>query len=129
MIVVDAAVLACALVDAGPDGSATRGRLRGELVLVAEGTDVAVCAVLARLVEAGRISERRAQQAVTDLHDLPLDRVPQFPFLDRAWELRAELTATQAISAAVAEGYGVPLVTAEAAFTRAADLTCPVELL
>jgi len=120
MIVVDAAVLACALVDAGPDGSATRGRLRGGQVLVAEGTDVAVCAVLARLVEAGRI---------TDLHDLPLDRVPQFPFLDRAWELRAELTATQAISAAVAEGYGVPLVTAEAAFTRAADLTCPVELL
>jgi len=129
MIVVDTAVLACALVDAGPEGSTARARLRGEHVVVAEGTDVAICAVLARLVETGRISQRRAEQAVADLRDLPLDRVPQFPFLDRAWALRAELTAAQAITAAVAEAYAVPLVTAEAAFSRTGTLSCAVELL
>jgi predicted nucleic acid-binding protein len=130
VIVADVAVLACALVDAGPDGAAARKRLTtGAQVVVPEGTDAAVCAVLARLVEAGRITERRAEQAVADLRDLPLDRVPQAPFLARAWALRAQLTAAQAITGAVAEAYGVQLVTAEPAYARADGLDCRVELV
>ncbi len=129
MIVADVAVLACALVDAGPDGAAARKLLTGVSVVVPEGTDGAVCAVLARLVEAERLSERRAEQAVTDLRDLPLDRVPQAPFLARAWALRTQLTAAQAITAAVAEAYGIPLVTAETAYARVEGLSCRVELV
>ena len=53
MIVVDAAVLAPALADDGPDGKAARQRLGGEAIATPEIVDLEVASVWRRAVHAG----------------------------------------------------------------------------
>ena len=129
MILADAAALACALVDDGADGALARQRLAAATaVLVAEGIDQQVSTLLGRLVDTGRLSEQRAEQAIADLADLPLERVPTWPFLEAAWQLR-EACGTRSADVVVAQGFGATFVTADAPLaTQAAD-HCRVELL
>jgi predicted nucleic acid-binding protein len=130
VIVADASVVACALIDDAEDGTRARRRLlAADLVLVPEGVDVRVTAVLERLVRVRRLPPERAALAVGDLRDLPLERVPQWPFLTRAWQLRERLSMLQALTVAVAEAYDVTLVTGERAYLKAPGVTCPVDLL
>ncbi len=129
MIVTDASVVLCAVIDNGADGIACRRRLSTQHVVVPDGLDLRVLHGLSRLVRAGRLRESRAQQAIHDLRDLPLQRVPQAPFLTRAWQLRDHLPALHAMTIAVAEAYAVPLVTADRTYARSLDATCPIELL
>ena len=104
MILADAAALACALVDDGADGALARQRLAAATaVLVAEGIDQQVSTLLGRLVDTGRLSEQRAEQAIADLADLPLERVPTWPFLEAAWQLR-EACGTRSADVVVAQG-------------------------
>ncbi len=44
---------------------------------------------------------------------MPLRRHPAVPFIARAWELRHAMTACDALSAALAETLGCPLVTCD----------------
>jgi predicted nucleic acid-binding protein len=129
MIVVDASVIACAVVDDGEDGTRVRRRLLGQHVVVPEGVDARVAATLERLVRARRLTTARAEQAIGDLQDLPLDRVPQWPFLARAWQLRERISMLQAVTVAVAESYGVPLVTGDRAYLKATAAICEIDLI
>ena len=104
MIVVDASVLVTALGDDGDDGDRARSRLRVEDRLIAPHlVDIEVVSAWRRMTAAGDLAERRAELAILDLRALRMDRVPHGPLLERCWQLRANLTAYDAVYVALAE--------------------------
>lgn len=65
---------------------------------------------LRRLASAGLITQERAGDAVTDLGAARLIRHRHAPLRARAWELRHDLTAYDALYLALAEGLEEPLL-------------------
>lgn len=76
--------------------------------------------VLRRYERRGVIDTQRSREAIVDLFDLPITRYPTMALLERAWTLRRNLTAYDALYAALAEAIGAPLVTADARLAAAA---------
>ena len=70
-----------------------------------------VAQVLRRFVIAGEMSGERGAEAIVDLAELPLVRYPHDILLARAWELRHNLTAYDALYIALAEALEAPLLT------------------
>ena len=60
------------------------------------------------------MSADRAAEAIADLADLDLHRHPHLDLLTRAWELRENVTAYDAMYVALAEALDAPLVTCDA---------------
>ena len=129
VIVVDASVLAVALGDDGVDGRAARTRVRGESLVAPELIDLEVTSVLRRQVATSELTEERAQFAIADLIDLPLQRVSHRPLLFRCWELRHTVTAYDAAYVAVAEHLDIVLVTADGRLSRAPGIRCATEFV
>jgi predicted nucleic acid-binding protein len=75
--------------------------------------DVEVAQVLRRHVRDKTITSQRGQEALEDLGDLPLNRYPHDFLIPRVWELRATLTAYDAIYVALAELLDAPLLTCD----------------
>jgi predicted nucleic acid-binding protein len=75
--------------------------------------DVEVTQALRRLARAGEVSPGRAADAIADLADLDLHRHPHLDLLRRAWKLRDNLTAYDAMYVALAEAIDAPLVTCD----------------
>ena len=75
--------------------------------------DVEVAQVLRRYVRDKTITPQRGQEALEDLGDLPLNRYPHDFLIPRVWELRATLTAYDAIYVALAELLDAPLLTCD----------------
>ncbi|MDP2710539.1 MAG: type II toxin-antitoxin system VapC family toxin [Solirubrobacteraceae bacterium] len=88
-----------------------------------------VLAVLRRLTGRDELSAERAAGAVTDLGDVPLMLFSSLPLRDRAWALRENLTAADALFVALAEHLGEPLATKDAALARAARVHAAVEIV
>lgn len=129
MLVVDASVLAPALVDDGHDGDRARERLRGEALSAPELIDLEVTSVLRGLFRARQVDERRADLALSDLVEMPLRRVPHRHLIGRCWALRANLTVYDAAYIALAELLECALVTADRKLARAPGIRCTVEVL
>ncbi|MGB7685442.1 MAG: type II toxin-antitoxin system VapC family toxin [Solirubrobacterales bacterium] len=129
MIVVDASVIAEALLTDDDDGDRLRERLRGERLVAPELIDVEVVSTLRRAARAGRLDARRSTQALADLASLPLQRVPHLPLLGRVWELRDNLSAYDACYVALAEALDTMLLTADGRMQRATGVRCEVTLL
>ena len=130
MIVVDASVVANAIADDGEDGRVARQRMLAAPDLAAPDlVDVETVSVLRRRWLAGALTDRRFAQAVDDLADLSLLRIPTLPLMRRAFGLRANVTAYDAAYVALAEHLGAVLVTADLRLTRAPGITCLVEVL
>ena len=129
MIVVDASVVVNALVDDTSVGHRARQRLRGERLVAPEVVDLEVISALRRLTASGEVGEQRADQAVADLDDLRLQRVPHRPLLPRCWELRANLTPYDAAYVAVAEALDTTLLTADRRLADAPGPACTIEVL
>ena len=129
MLVVDASVLVVALGDDGGDGDRARARLRDEELAAPELIDLEVLSVLRRQFSAGGLDARRAQFALDDLHDLPLQRASHRPLLPRCWELRDNLTVYDAAYVALAEALEGVLLTADTRLANAPGVTCPIEVL
>jgi len=129
VLVVDASVLAVALVDDGPDGDRARTRLRGETLTAPDLIDLEVASVLRGRLAGGHIPARRADLALADLLSLPLQRVPGHRLLSRCWELRDNLTVCDAAYVALAEVLRVRLLTADARLAKATGPRCSVEVL
>jgi predicted nucleic acid-binding protein len=129
VLVVDASVLVVALADDGPDGERARERLRGETLAAPELVDLEVVSVLRKQLAGGALDGRRAQLALTDLADLPLERASHLPLLARCWELRDNLTMYDASYVALAEALDVTLLTADNRIARAPGLACPVDVM
>lgn len=75
--------------------------------------DVEVAQVLRRYVRDKTITTQRGQEALEDLGDLPLNRYPHDFLIPRVWELRATLTAYDAVYVALAELLDAPLLTCD----------------
>lgn len=82
-----------------------------------------VLSALRRIVAAGDASPERADDAVIDLLDLPLERYPHDGLAPRIRALRENFSAYDATYVALAEAItdqGAPLLTADARLARAA---------
>ncbi len=124
MLVIDASVLVDALLVAGP----ARERLASDNLQVPELIDAELLSVLRRLVLAGQLPEGHALQALATANQLGLRRHPSRSLWPRAWELRTNLSAYDALYVALAEQLNAPLLTADARLARAPGLRCVVEV-
>ncbi len=129
MIVVDASVLAPALVDDRPDGDRARSRLLGEPLIAPELIDIEVVSAIRSAARRGLVDGRRAQLAIIDLAALDAQRVPHRSLLPRVWELRDNLTPYDAVYVALAELIECTLVTADERLARSPGPRCHIELI
>lgn len=90
--------------------------------------DVEVAQVMRRYVREGKISDRRGEEALADLGDLPLNRYPHDFLLPRVWDLRATLTAYDAVYVALAEVLDAPLLTCDGRIASAPGHHANIEL-
>lgn len=79
-----------------------------------------VLAALRRNTLRGSLSPERAFGALEDLADLSVALFPCLPLRRRAWELRDNLTAADALFVALAEQLNEPLATKDGALAAAA---------
>jgi predicted nucleic acid-binding protein len=129
VLVIDASVLAVALLDDGPDGDMIRARLRGERLAAPALIDLEVASVWRGLTRGGHLDARRVGQALDDLQDLPVQRVEHTPLLARCWELRENLTIYDAAYVALAEALQAPLLTGDRRLARATGPRCAIEVI
>jgi predicted nucleic acid-binding protein len=88
-----------------------------------------VLSILRRLERTGRLTARRAVQAVDDLMDAPVRRFSTGPLLAEAWTLRANVTAADACYVVLARTLRCPLVTADRKLSRAPGLGVPLVMV
>ncbi|MGH2984566.1 MAG: type II toxin-antitoxin system VapC family toxin [Solirubrobacterales bacterium] len=88
-----------------------------------------VLAVLRRQTVRRALSATRATGAVQDLGELPVELLPSLPLRGRAWELRRNLTAADALFVALAEQLGEPLATKDSALAREAEKHATLEVV
>ncbi|MFI7552804.1 type II toxin-antitoxin system VapC family toxin [Micromonospora sediminimaris] len=130
VIVVDASVLADALVDDGPVGDAARAELTGDLHWAAPShLLVDVMSVIRGKVLGGKLGLARAQEAIDTLPSLVIDEVGVATLLDRMWQLRGNVTAYDAAYIAAAELLACPLVTGDGRLVKANGVRCEIRLL
>ena len=129
MLVVDASVIAPAVADGGSDGIRYRQRLHGEQIAAPDLLRIEVLSVIRRQLHVGTIDATQAEQAVTDLLDLPITVYPTAPLLLRSWQLRDNLTAYDACYIALAETLSCSLLTADIRLTRAPGARCAFEAI
>lgn len=75
--------------------------------------DVEVLQGLRRLVRTNEVSRERADEAIADLLDLDLHRHAHIDLLGRAWKLRDNISAYDAVYVALAEAIEAPIVTCD----------------
>ncbi len=129
VLVVDASVIAPTVADGGPDGIRYRQRLHGEQIAVPDLLRIEVLSVIRRQLHVGTIDATQAEEAVTDLLDLPMTVYPTAPLLRRSWQLRDNLTAYDACYVALAETLGRSLLTADTRLARAPGARCTFEVI
>ncbi|MCW3844060.1 type II toxin-antitoxin system VapC family toxin [Micromonospora yasonensis] len=130
VIVVDASVLADALVDDGPVGDAARAELTKDPHWAAPGhLLVEVMSVICGKTLGGKLGLSRAQEAVETLPSLVIDEVNAAMLLDRIWQLRGNVTAYDAAYVAAAEMLACPLVTGDARLAKANGVRCEIRLV
>lgn len=91
--------------------------------------DVEVLHVLRSLRLGRAVTERRANEALEDLADLPVHRYGHEDLVGRAWTLRESLTAYDAVYVALAEALGATLVTCDGRLGRAHGHQVEVEVV
>lgn len=129
MIVVDASVIAAALIHEDSTGDRLRARLAGERLAAPAVMDIEVVSTWRGFTRAGRLPARRAEVAVADLAGMPLLRAPHGPLMRRIWDLRDNLSAYDAAYVALAESIDTILLTGDQRLARAPGIQCGVELL
>jgi predicted nucleic acid-binding protein len=91
--------------------------------------DVEIVQALRRLVRSGEVSSGRAEEAIADLTDLDLHRHAHVDLLGRAWKLRDNISAYDAMYVALAEGLEAPVVTCDSPLAKAPGHRARVEVL
>lgn len=91
--------------------------------------DVEVAQVLRRYVRDKAITAQRGQEALDDLNGMPLTRYPHNFLIPRVWELRATLTAYDAVYVALAEALDAPLLTCDRKIASASGHSANVQVV
>jgi predicted nucleic acid-binding protein len=91
--------------------------------------DVEVTQGLRRLVRAGEVSPERAAEAIADLVDLNLHRHPHLDLLTRAWKLRENVTAYDAMYVALGEALDAAIVTCDTPLAKAPGHRARIEAI
>jgi predicted nucleic acid-binding protein len=91
--------------------------------------DAEVGNALRRLVRSKELGPRKAAAALDDFLDMRIQRVPHRSLVDRAWQLRDNITFYDALYVALAEALGAPLLTRDARLARAPGIRTEVELV
>jgi len=91
--------------------------------------EVEVCHVLRRLNLSRQVTDLRGRQALRDLSALGLFLHEDGPLLPRAWVLRANLSAYDAMYVALAEALRVPLLTLDTKLARTTGHVAKIEVL
>jgi predicted nucleic acid-binding protein len=81
--------------------------------------DVEIVQALRRLVRTGEVSAGRAEEAIADLIDLDLHRHAHLDLLGRAWTLRDNISAYDAMYVTLAEAIDAPIVTCDGPLAEA----------
>jgi predicted nucleic acid-binding protein len=129
VIVADASVLGPLVEDDDAPGELARARLVGEEITAPALVDLEVLSMVRRLVLADLHPLHRGRQAVRDLRQLPVERVPHGELIERSWELRHTVTTYDASFVALAQALDVTLVTSDARLAGAPGVRCEVEVL
>lgn len=125
MIVLDSSVAIAALTGHRP----SREAVAGQRLLAPHVIDIEIAHGLRGLVIGRKLPAPDAERVLELWLRLAVDRVPMAPFLHRVWELKDNLTAYDAVFVAVAEGHGVPLLTADRRLAAAVGPKCPIQLI
>ncbi len=130
MIVIDASALVDVLLRM-PAAEALEGRLYepGQTLHAPHLLDIEVAHALRRHVANGAMDGERGLAALSDFAEVPLRRYPHAVLLQRVWDLRASLTAYDAVYIALAEALDAPLLTRDRRLATAAGHHARVELV
>jgi predicted nucleic acid-binding protein len=127
MIVVDASVLADALIDDGPVGAAARAALAADPHWAAPAhLLVEVVSVIRGRSLGGKLAPVRAQEAMDALPTLVIDQIDVAALVDRMWQLRGSITAYDAAYVATAEVLGCALVTGDGRLAKSNGARCEI---
>lgn len=124
-MVLDASAAVSALLNDGP----ARRLLAAEAIHVPHLVDVEVVSVLRRRAAAGLLAADDARRALDVWRRLGLIRYAASPLLERVWELRATVTAYDAMYVALAENLDCVLVTADARLSGANGPRCTITVV
>ena len=130
MIVADASVLLEILLRTEL-GELAQQRLfkRRETIHVPALVDLEVAQVLRRYVSRKDITASRGRASLDLMAVFPLERYYHDPLLPRIWELRENMTASDAAYVALAEALRAPFVTCDARLAKAPGIRTSVEVL
>ena len=91
--------------------------------------DVEVTQGLRRLVRTGEVSPDRAADVMADLADFDLHRHPHLDLLTRAWKLRDNISAYDAMYVALAEAIEATMVTCDSPLAKAPGHHARIEVI
>jgi predicted nucleic acid-binding protein len=91
--------------------------------------DAEIGSSLRRLVASGEMEDEHAAAALHDLANLPLRRIVHTGLIDRAWQLRHNLSFYDGLYVALAELLETPLLTLDARMAKAATAATRIEVL
>lgn len=131
MIVLDASAVVDLLLGLPPHDATVAGLLAAEVphVFAPHLLDVEVAQVIRRRARSGAVRTSDAVDALRVLASLPIIRHPHLPFLERAFELRDNLTVYDAIYLVLAEALGATLVTRDRALGAVPGAGARVQVL
>jgi predicted nucleic acid-binding protein len=130
VIVVDASALLEFLLQTQLGARVESRLFRGEDELHAPHlADVEVVQGLRRLVRTGEVLSGRADEAIADLTELDLHRHPHLDLVGRAWKLRGNISAYDAMYVALAEALEATIVTCDSPLANAPGHRARVEVI
>jgi predicted nucleic acid-binding protein len=128
-MIVDASVIAAALVDGQPLGRSARAAIRGNSLIAPACIGLEVVSAWRRKVRLGELDPQIAAVAIDDLTRAPITLMPHGPLLKRIWQLRDNLSTYGASYVALAESLAMPLLTADRRLANAPGAACEFRVL
>ncbi len=130
MLVVDASLLADALLDDTVVGDRARGELATDDQWAApHHIFVEIMSVVRGKLLERKITLKRADDAVTALQDVVVNKIDPDQLTSRMWELRGNITSCDAAYVAAAELLNCPLITGDHRLARARGVRCEIRVI
>lgn len=126
---IDASVIVDAFGGTGERGLNAAKAIRNGQFAAPFHVDLEAISAWRRHVHSEKMEIGSASSALRSLQRLRLHRYPHEPLLGRIWELRDNLTVSDAAYVALSEQLGAPLLTSDARLVKASGPRCEFELI